>query len=72
MFALINTMNAVSDDSIGTVMSRHRTADAALRANDKLQLRLSPDYVPTRIVRVTGHAIVGLCIANGAWEPVEA
>jgi hypothetical protein len=37
MYAVINTMNAVPGDSIGTIASRHKTLDAAQRAEASLQ-----------------------------------
>lgn len=75
MFALINTMNAVPGDSIGTIVSRHRTRDAAERADSALQRRTraangATSYLPTCIVRLTRRP-AGRWIGRDEWEPAE-
>ncbi len=57
IFALINTMNKIPGDDLGTVISQHRTSEAAYWAAVKLQLLAayanSPeDYIPTIIICV--------------------
>ena len=75
MYALINTMQAISGDSIGTILSQHRSVAAAERADAKLQ-RLtrssvgSTSYVPTTIVRLTCRP-VGRWIGNCEWEATQ-
>ena len=74
MYALINTMNCVPGDSIGTIVSQHRTIDAAERADAKLQ-RLTKaanganSYLPTRIVELTRKP-VGRYIGNAEWRSI--
>jgi hypothetical protein len=74
MYALVNTMNAIQGDSIGTVLSKHRTIEAAERADAKIQ-RLtkaangSASYLPTRVVKLTRKP-VGRWLANGEWTAV--
>jgi hypothetical protein len=58
MKALINKMNAIPGDSIGTVLSLHRTTEAAERADAALQRATRTgsgrdSYVPTIIVELT-------------------
>lgn len=75
MYALINTMTAVPGDSIGTVLSTHRTIEAAERADSKLQ-RLtrkangSTSYLPTRVVELVRRP-QGRYIANDEWRAAE-
>jgi hypothetical protein len=57
MYALINTMTAIPGDSIGTIVSKHRTRGAAERANEILQRRTKKangqnSYLPTRVVKL--------------------
>ena len=58
MYALINEMSAIANVSIGHALSRHRTIEAALRAQAQVQRDVrrgnpgSGSYLPTRIVRV--------------------
>ena len=72
MYALINTMNRVPCDSIGTVVSTHRTVAAAERADATLQ-RLTQrangqtSYLPTAIVELTRKPR-GRYIANDEWR----
>ena len=71
MYAVINTMSAVQGESIGAVVSIHRTEEAAKRADDKLQ-RLTrrangqSSYLPTQIVKLTRRPAHHL-IANHEW-----
>lgn len=72
MFALINTMQAIPGSSIGTILSQHRSVQAAENADAKLQ-RLTKaangqsSYLPTRIVRLTAKPS-GRWIGNEEWE----
>lgn len=58
MYALVNTMSQIPSDSIGTVVSLHRSIEAAEMADGKLQ-RLTRkgngqnSYLPTTIVRLS-------------------
>lgn len=70
-YALINTMSAVPGDSIGAVVSTHRTIEAAEKADHKLQRMTrkangSNSYLPTRIVKLTRRPAHHL-IANDEW-----
>ncbi len=70
MYALINTMGQTSD-TIGAIISRHRTIEAAERADAKLQRAVraangSNSYLPTTIVRLTCRP-VGRFIAHHEW-----
>lgn len=71
-YALINTMSAVQGDSIGAVVSIHKTYEAAEKADNKLQRMTrkangSSSYLPTRIVRLTRRPKHHL-IANDEWD----
>jgi hypothetical protein len=74
MYALINTMAQIPGDSIGTVLSRHRTIAAAEAADSRIQ-RLTrkhngkASYLPTRIVRLTRRPS-GRYIGNCEWEAI--
>jgi uncharacterized protein involved in exopolysaccharide biosynthesis len=64
MIALINEMNQIGNDSIGTVISLHRTTEAALRKSEKFQTSVKRangqnSYIPTRIVTLTERHAVG-------------
>ena len=64
MIALINTMNQIGNDSIGTVISLHRTFAAAEAKSSKFQAAVkrangSNSYIPTRIVTLTERHAVG-------------
>lgn len=59
MYALVNEMNQVGTDSLGTVISRHRTIAAADRADTRLQRAIMRSnglgsYLPTIIVELVG------------------
>jgi hypothetical protein len=76
MYALINTMNAIQGDSIGTVLSQHRTIAAAERANDTIQRMTkrangSSSYLPTTIVWLTRKP-AGRWLGNDEWTAVES
>lgn len=72
MYALINTMTQIPGDSIGTILSTHRTVEAAERADATLQ-RLTKrangqtSYLPTTIVELTRKPR-GRHIANDEWR----
>lgn len=75
MFALINTVNAIPGDSIGTVLSQHRTIEAADREDARLQRAVrrangENSYLPTRVVRLTRRPAHRF-IANNEWEPID-
>ena len=64
MIALINTFNEIGNDSIGTVISLHRTMDAAEKKSAKFQADVrrangANSYIPTRIVTLTERHAVG-------------
>jgi uncharacterized membrane protein YecN with MAPEG domain len=65
MFAVLNTMSAVSGSStVGRCESKHRTFEAAEAANQRLQRAVKrangqSSYLPTRIVEVKGSAKAG-------------
>lgn len=72
MYALINTMTQIPGDSLGTVLSLHRTAEAAERADAALQRAIKrangeTSYLPTCIVRLTRRP-AGRYIGNDEWE----
>lgn len=57
MYALINTMDAAGYDSIGTILSCHRSVEAAERADRALQRAVkrangSASYLPTIVVEL--------------------
>lgn len=75
MYALINTMSGVQGDSIGAVVSIHRTIEAAAAADVKLQRQVrrangDSSYLPTRIVRLVRKPAHHL-IANDEWAVDE-
>ena len=62
MYALINTMNAIPGDSLGTIVSLHRSVPAAVRSDAALQRATrrgsgSSSYIPTRVVRLVGSFV---------------
>lgn len=64
-YLLINTMNQIGVDSIGTVVSKHRSVEAASAANGKLQRAVrrangQNSYLPTTIVGIRGRAARGM------------
>ena len=72
MYALINTMSQIPGDSIGTILSRHRTVEAAERADTTLQRRIKRSngqnsYLPTTIVELT-RTPRSRHIANDEWR----
>ena len=74
MFALINTWNALTPDSIGTVLSVHRTSRAAAAADAAFCRRVwrlygSGSFIPTAIVSLSGsgRGLVGRHIARREW-----
>lgn len=74
MYALINTMNRVPGDSIGAVLSRHRTVEAAKRADTQIQRRVKRghgqnSYLPTAIVELTRKPR-GRYLAADEWRVV--
>jgi hypothetical protein len=74
--ALINTMNQIGTDSIGTVISLHRTPEAALQASLKFQQRVKRangqnSYIPTQIVRLKAQYGVGVHVHPVNAEVVE-
>lgn len=57
MFALINTFGS-SGSTIGSVLSLHRTSEAAEAANERVQRTIrkgsgTGHYLPTTVVRLT-------------------
>jgi hypothetical protein len=59
MYALVNTMNH------DRIVSRHRTVEAAVKANDRLQSLTKKNngqssYLPTKIRRIDGDALLPL------------
>ena len=75
-YALINEMQAIPGDSIGTILSKHRSIEAAERANAALQRATkrgngASSYLPTRIVRLTRKPS-GRWIGNGEWASTAA
>ncbi len=63
MYLLINTFGRNSYD-LGRVYSRHRTAEAAQRASERLQRAVkrtngSNSYLPTIVIEVTTENAVG-------------
>lgn len=71
MFALISTMNAIQGDSIGTILSTHRTIQAAEAASEKINKATkrangANGYLPTRVVKLTKRP-AGRYIANDEW-----
>lgn len=75
MYALINTMNAIGTDSIGTILSQHRTVEAAERASAVINRQTraangANSYLPTRIVELTRKP-AGRWIANDEWRAIE-
>lgn len=71
MYALINTMNAIQGDSIGTILSTHRTTQAAEAASEKINRATrrangANSYLPTRVVKLTKKP-TGRYIANDEW-----
>lgn len=80
MFALINTMNN-SSDVLGRIISVHLTAQAAGRANGKIQRRVARDngqacFLPTT-VRVmdaglsSGKPATGDCVYRNDGRPLD-
>ena len=72
MYALINTMSKIPGDSIGAIVSQHRTIDAAERAGTKLQHQVKAangqnSYLPTVIVELTRKP-QGRHIGNTEWR----
>lgn len=71
MYALINTMTQIPGDSIGTILSTHRTVEAAEKADEKIN-RLTRkanganSYLPTRVVKLTRKP-KGRYIGNDEW-----
>lgn len=58
IFALVNTMGS-SNESFGTILSRHRSIEAAVVADRKLQRLIKAkysqtSYLPTIVVSVYG------------------
>lgn len=75
MYAVINTMTSVPGDSIGTILSQHRTARAARASDSIIQRRTRAangdnSYLPTIIVRLTRKP-VGRHIGNEEWAPLH-
>jgi hypothetical protein len=75
MFTLVNTMTQVLGDSIGTVISQHRTLDAAEHANTILQRAVkrangNSSYLPTRIVEAPAMPR-GRHVRNSDWRVLE-
>jgi len=77
MYALINTMGKIQNDSIGTVLSFHHTVEAAEKASDKTQRQVKRangdnSYLPTIIVEIRGKYRLGEhvspCDATGVGE----
>lgn len=62
MYALINTMSRI-DNYVGTIMSLHRSEEAAEAANAKHQRLVRKhsrnSYLPTTVVRIAGRATRG-------------
>lgn len=57
-YAVVNTMNQIGTDSIGTVISRHQTQEAAEQAQARHQRAVrrangDQSYIPTRVVILT-------------------
>lgn len=66
MYALINTMSAL-DNYLGTILSLHRTEEAADAANAKIQRTIQRDsgkdrYLPTTIRKIKGSHTKGAMI----------
>lgn len=71
-YAVINTMSAVGQDSIGAVMSIHRKLEVAQRTAERIQRQTrkangATAYLPLRIVKLTGVPVHHL-IANDEWS----
>jgi hypothetical protein len=74
MYALVNTMAQVQGDSIGTVLSCHRTIAAARVADGRVQRMTRKangytSYLPTRIVRLLRRP-EGRHVGNLDWEAI--
>ena len=74
MFALINTWNALPPDSIGTVLSVHRTSRAAAAADAAFcrsvwRANGRGSFIPTAVVSLSGsgRGLVGRHIARSEW-----
>jgi len=78
MYAVVNTFAALADETIGTIISRHRTVSSAARANRRLQTQTKrsngqTSYLPTTIVRTDHRIGTHLRIAdkNIKWSPLD-
>lgn len=74
VYALVDTFMAIPGDSIGTMLSRHRTVEAAQAADGELQRAIRRgsgrnSYLPTQIVRLTRRPR-GRHLANDEWVGV--
>lgn len=58
MYALINMMGQIQNDSIGTVISLHRSVDTAIAAENKFLRTVKRNngensYIPTAVVKLS-------------------
>ena len=72
MIALVNTMNKIEGDSIGTVLSTHRTYESAAKADASLQRATRAgsgrdSYVPTTTVRLLRRMGRGAHVGMGDY-----
>jgi hypothetical protein len=83
MFAVVDTFNKPHGD-FGTVISRHWTLDAAVKAENKFQAQVrrnngNSSYIPTVLVHLMGNRMgrVGQSIPcdwvenDGRWEQID-
>ena len=76
VYARINTMSAVGDDSIGSVVSIHSSVEAAKAADAKLQRMTKKangkdSCLPTRIIRSSGKTTRYRYEVTAKTEPKE-
>ena len=68
MYYVINTMSAVQGNSMGTVVSAHRTIRAAAKGMVDCQPRERGSYLPVTVVRSDARMERGAHVARSAVE----
>jgi len=68
MYYVINTMSAIQGDSLGTVISTHRTLRTASRGTAACQPREHGSYLPVLVVRSELRLRRGEHVAPSAVE----
>jgi hypothetical protein len=76
VYSVINTMNQIGGDSIGTIVSNHRTLEAAQKSEGLFQRSVkrangANSYVPTRIVIIPQALPTGVHVSPGMTRSME-